>query len=246
MDASNDPVALLDARSVYRAASPAYLAALGITRERLIGRRIDQVPPAADALLTVLTDAEHCLDGEKVRSVSARDSDGGPDGNALRYVQWFGAGEGQRRAKIAAAIVQLLESNAREFPELQLPRLLSLSPHLLGVLDIDGRICWVNPAWNTVLGYDRDSLIGRQIVDLIHPEDSAVFQARIRYLSDGVNIENMEVRFNRNGGGQRALQWSATAVLEKRLVYVTAHDVTEQKSAQTAVELANRRFTLLL
>ena len=50
-------------------------------------------------------------------------------------------------------------------------RLFALSHHLMGALDLEGRIVWANPAWEVVLGRDPAALAGTPYLELLHPDD---------------------------------------------------------------------------
>ncbi len=54
-------------------------------------------------------------------------------------------------------------------------RVLEELKDLLHILTPDGRILYVSPSGKILTGYDSDELIGKFIVNFIHPDDSAVF-----------------------------------------------------------------------
>ena len=45
------------------------------------------------------------------------------------------------------------------------------SPDLVYVLDANARLLFINDTVETLLGYSKRDLIGRQLIDLVHPED---------------------------------------------------------------------------
>ena len=114
MDDSRDAVAIVDHHSVYRVASPAFLAAFDSTRDGLIGRRIDQVHSPGPALAVSLADVERCLRGEPVhRLISAPHASAGHTSHqssyALHYLPWYGTMPAQRGSAVAV-VVRLLQS----------------------------------------------------------------------------------------------------------------------------------------
>jgi len=46
---------------------------------------------------------------------------------------------------------------------------------LLHVLTSEGRIIYVSPSWKQLTGYPQEELVGKFIVDFIHPDDSRIF-----------------------------------------------------------------------
>jgi diguanylate cyclase (GGDEF)-like protein/PAS domain S-box-containing protein len=56
-----------------------------------------------------------------------------------------------------------------------LAALLSAVDEVVAAFDEAGTICFINRAAKSLLGYDPDQLIGRSVVDLMHPEDLEAF-----------------------------------------------------------------------
>lgn len=54
-------------------------------------------------------------------------------------------------------------------------RVLEELKDFLHILTPDGRILYVSPSGKHLTGYDQDELVGKFIVDFIHPDDSGVF-----------------------------------------------------------------------
>ena len=56
-----------------------------------------------------------------------------------------------------------------------LAALLSSVDEVVAAFDEAGTICFINRAAKSLLGYDPDQLIGRSVVELMHPEDLEAF-----------------------------------------------------------------------
>ena len=54
------------------------------------------------------------------------------------------------------------------------------SSDLIAILDWEGRLLLLNPAWNRIFGYRVEDLLGRRFVDLVHPDDREPPRARRR------------------------------------------------------------------
>lgn len=100
----------------------------------------------------------------------------------------------------------------------------------------DGRLLDVNDEMLKMLGYERDELIGRKIVDLAAPECRDVIAERIRTHS-GDTIEHRLVR--KDGSFIIAEARSKTAKVGERTVRMTAlRDITERKKIEQEREEA--------
>src|SRR5947207_1968159 len=98
-------------------------------------------------------------------------------------------------------------------------RLIELSNDLCCVLAHDGFFEYVNPAWERVLGWKPQELVGRHAFELIHPDDAA----RSRELGRD-EVTRFENRYQHRDGSWRSLLWSAT--LSGGRWYAIAKDVS--------------------
>lgn len=111
-----------------------------------------------------------------------------------------------------------------------------LSRDLVGVADNHGIWRAVNPAWERVLGWQADDVIGRTSEWLEHPDDVAKTRAEIARLAAGHTTFEFENRFRKTDGHYATLTW--TAVPEGGLLYCVARDVTLDRARATELEAA--------
>ncbi|UCC23922.1 MAG: response regulator [Gemmatimonadales bacterium] len=109
----------------------------------------------------------------------------------------------------------------------------------------DGRILYVNPAWERTVGYTRAELDALTLADLVHPSNrEAVLQSYTRILTQG-SAPKLEVQFLTRDGRTVTCSGSATRhVVDGEAVAVQAifRDVSEQRRAER--ELAESRASL--
>ncbi len=108
----------------------------------------------------------------------------------------------------------------------QLVELAWNSPDLLMMLDFEGTILAVNPAWTVTLDRDADSLVGQLFLDFVHAED--VERARERWgdLHDGEPVVDERNRWQDSDGVWRWLSWSLNRDVDVGRVYAAGRDVT--------------------
>ncbi len=139
---------------------------------------------------------------------------------------------------------QMRHLRRRQEAEAARDRIFNLSLDILAVIDHRGRITRLNPACARILGREPASLRGASLLDLAHPDDrdaTAVELARIAEGSISSAFENRCRRFNPDGTTEyRWLVWNFNPDLQtrgdKRLLYAVAHDVTQRRARQQALQ----------
>jgi PAS domain S-box-containing protein len=113
-------------------------------------------------------------------------------------------------------------------------RLFALSQDLLGSADADGRLRWVNDAWERMMGWPLQELYARPYLEFVHPEDVAKVEAFAQSLMGtppGKSLQ-IEVRALRCDGEYRWLRCSAAvAGGAEPMVYLSGTDVTDLHEA---------------
>jgi PAS domain S-box-containing protein len=81
---------------------------------------------------------------------------------------------------------------------------------LLCIVHLDGWFQRVNPAFETVLGFSEDELLGMSLFDLIHPDDRAATEAGYEKLAIGEPTTFMENRLRCKDGNYKS-SWRSPA-----------------------------------
>jgi PAS domain S-box-containing protein len=108
------------------------------------------------------------------------------------------------------------------------------------VADLDGYLRVVNPAWERVLGWTAEELCNRPYLDFVHPDDADSTLTAAAELRNGQTIQRFVNRYRRKAGGYRDLEWSSVVDLEKRIVYATVRDITDERRARRRLEEIER------
>ncbi|WP_017327224.1 ATP-binding protein [Synechococcus sp. PCC 7336] len=118
-----------------------------------------------------------------------------------------------------------------------LERFFTLSIDMLCIAGFDGYFKRLNPIWEKTLGYTQAELLAEPYLDFIHPDDRESTIAEARKLADvGINTIAFENRYRCKDGSYRWLLWNATPFPERQLLYCVAHDITERKRAEFALQ----------
>ena len=113
--------------------------------------------------------------------------------------------------------------------ELDLREFADLSLNLLCVAGTDGYFKYLNPAWETALGYTREELLSRPYIEFVHPDDQSATVSEAAHVASGRSTLSFENRYRCKDGSYRCLLWSAIVRAEKGLIYCVAADVTEHR-----------------
>ncbi len=175
------------------------------------------VAASRDALSPWSFEGRLCLQSGKIRWIQcAARPRRLPDGSTL----WNGV---------------VLDISVLKEAEAERDRFFSLSLDLMGIAGIDGYYKRLNPAFAERLGYSEAELLGRPFLDFIHPEDHTRTLSAIETLFKGEALASFESRHHHKDGSWRWIEWKSVAVLEEGLIYTSARDVTERKTAEAAL-----------
>jgi PAS domain S-box-containing protein len=119
-----------------------------------------------------------------------------------------------------------------------------MSGDLLCIGSLDGCFKRLNPAWERTLGWTREEMMSKVLLDFVHPDDR---QATSDAMSQGLSLFSFENRYRCRDGTYRWFQWRGRPIVERSLFYAAARDVTESRAAKVALqELSESLETTLL
>jgi PAS domain S-box-containing protein len=110
-------------------------------------------------------------------------------------------------------------------------RFFEVSTQLLAVLDAEGRLLEVNPAWRRLLGWRPEQLRGEGCWDYVHPEERALVRARLRALGATDSHLGFTCRWRCTAGTWKVLSWSVVSCAAEKRLYCT---LTPQQGPELA------------
>ena len=100
------------------------------------------------------------------------------------------------------------------------------------VVDTEGRYIFVSAAFERIFGYTPQEVIGRRMIELVHPDDRARTMAVVADIMAGQYQLHFENRYLRKDGGVAHIMWSARWSPDDGVRVAVARDVTERKRTE--------------
>jgi len=107
------------------------------------------------------------------------------------------------------------------------------SPLLLGIVMLDLRLQNFNRTWETLLGYPRNLLLGKQFTRIIDPSEQAAALALINTR----DTRRIEFSLRCSDGSYRCFEWDRRPARETEGAFIRGHDITERKKMETTANL---------
>ncbi|QIN77662.1 EAL domain-containing protein [Rubrobacter marinus] len=138
----------------------------------------------------------------------------------------------------------LTEDLHRRRSEERFESLVQNASDAIAILEADGGIRYVSPSYEQVLGLKPESVAGKRVFDLVHPDDAERARAFFERVvaSPGVS-PSLELRMRRADGAYRHVELIANNLLSDpnvQGVVANSRDITKRKEAEE--KLAYRAF----
>jgi PAS domain S-box-containing protein len=108
------------------------------------------------------------------------------------------------------------------------------SPVLLGIIGFDGKLKFLNPAWEKLLGYPREELLNRSLSELMQQLGPTAATALVDRLLAEDKFDPMECGLRCRDGTCKWFFWNRRFDSEQQAIFIAGYDITEQKSLQVA------------
>ncbi len=108
-------------------------------------------------------------------------------------------------------------------------RFFDLSIDMLCIAHFSGYFQRLNPAWEKALGFSREELQAKPMIEFVHPEDRERTIDQNRRVKTGGQALSFENRYLCKDGSYKWLLWNATPDLAHEVIYSVARDITDRK-----------------
>ncbi len=231
--------ALLDPEGCFIEVSDSWVSRTGFTAEALRGRRPEDVA-TADSARRIREEHRPCfrrtgrLDNVPVEFHTA-------DGTTLELLVTSTA-EYDPSGLFLHSLSVFTELSDRARLERRYRDLYQATPAMLHTIDPEGRLTDVSDHWLDKLGYTRDEVLGRSILDFMTDASRAPLVGRVREIINAGDIRNVPRQMVTRSGEVREVLLSSHTERDARQVVVrtlvASKDVTERNRAEARLKEA--------
>lgn len=121
------------------------------------------------------------------------------------------------------------ETWTRNFNAKQRERFFDYTNDLIGMLDAEFRLTWLNPSWPRETGWEAEQLAGKSHTELMHPDDSARVARIFEDIQGGGTASEIETRILCRDGSYRYFEWTAAYLPDEDSIYLVGRCTDERR-----------------
>jgi len=124
--------------------------------------------------------------------------------------------------------------------------LLEHSIDLISIIGFDRKFLKVNRAWESVLGWSEEEMLGKEYLGFIHPDDlQETLNVANKNRENGEAVIEFTNRYRCKDGTFRWLSWNAIPIPERKITISIARDITTKVDTESALAESEKRLMLL-
>src|SRR5262245_12919648 len=135
--------------------------------------------------------------------------------------------------KITGFVKVLRAENDQLTPSEESEQFFNNAINLFCIVNFDGKIKRVNPAFIQALDPGDDDLSSANIFDLVHPDDRAAIEVEFSKLVQGQSIKNIALRFSHRNGKSKLLALTFFPDLAEGLAYGIGQDISDLREEES-------------
>ncbi len=139
----------------------------------------------------------------------------------------------RRSEGILESVVCIFHQVIQHHAHTELERMFAMSVDMLGIADFEGNFISLNPAWERVLGYSLDEMIGQPFLSFVHPDDLALTEQESVRSRQVDTVQNFENRYICKDGSVKCISWHYISYPDMNEIYFLGCDSRAKKSKPT-------------
>ena len=258
-DNASDVIWTMDMNLRFTYVSPSFTSLLGYSFEEAIALRIEDflTPDSVEAATKALAEAQ-ATDKQREDLLKARTVEFellGKDGSTVwteNKMTLLLDPDGQRAGILGVARNITERKRAEEAlrkSEERFRALIENASDAVAIINAEGIIIYESPSVERILGYRADDLIGKSMIDLVHPDDLPDVTTNFaELLGNSTAGESMQLRLRHKDGSWRWLEgWANNLFDNPQVQGIVANyrDITDRKKADEALQESEKLYRLL-
>ena len=114
-----------------------------------------------------------------------------------------------------------------------LNKIMDLMWDAICVVDTEGRYVFVSASYERIFGYTPEEVLGRRMIELVHPDDRETTMAVAAAIMEGQPQSHFQNRYIRKDGSVVHIMWSARWSEADQMRIAVARDITALKRAES-------------
>jgi len=103
---------------------------------------------------------------------------------------------------------------------------------MFGITDVEGRLTYVNPTWENVLGFSTEELVAQHYANFVHPQDREATLAKAQRTAQGESAVSFENRYQTKNGDYCWIAWNVSASPEENQTYIIGEKISADRRTQ--------------
>jgi|GEM_PF-440742 len=123
--------------------------------------------------------------------------------------------------------------------ELYYRSLIENSLDMKSIIDLEGRIKFISPSVQRILGYSTTDLINKNLVDFIHPDDHSILTQILYNIKGQTSLISTELRFRGSEGNYcffESIMKNLSHIPYVEGIVINSRDITAKKIAENAIK----------
>ncbi len=244
---SLDMVVIFDTEGVVQYVNPAFTRVSGYTSEDAIGRPVRNLGPIPATLETELGDAMR-NDGRWQGEWETTRKSGEPYWVSTT-ISLLRAASG-RPTHLVAMSQDVTERYAlrQELQEREayFRALVEGAADVIAVVDESGIVKYISPSLTLVAGWSQDEVVGRNMLEFVHPDDRALLAARFRDRVAGERSDHFtEYRSRAKDGSYKFIQSTGRPLANGAGYVIHSRDISDRVRTEEALRRSEANFRTL-
>ncbi|MDP8210477.1 MAG: PAS domain S-box protein [Candidatus Stygibacter australis] len=239
VSSTTDFMSILDINYTYLAVNKAYCLAFDHPAEYFAGKSTSDIFGENNFQQSIKPNADRCMKGEIVNFKNWLDF----PTHEKRYMDINFYPHYDKAGNAIGFVVngrditeQMLIENALKESEIKYRALFDNAPLAYQSLDETGHFIDVNPSWLSMLGYERNEVIGQKYADFLHPDWKPVFEKKFPEFKRIGHVNNAQFKIRKKDGNYLDISFEGCIGYYPdgsfRQTYCVFHDITDQLRAE--------------